>query len=133
MEGTDTIKKKTILLFLFLFIFLILLFFCLSLYFLNEIFCYSIYLNLKLPIILSSLQKSESNKRKRDDKGRFLKSDPTMPSEKIPLDPKLEEALVGEMLGDGHLRFTHKDKEGNASGNVHFAMTLKLYEYTMYL
>jgi hypothetical protein len=42
-------------------------------------------------------------------------------------------ALTGSLLGDGHLRFTHKNKEGQPSGNALFAMTLKSYEYIFYL
>lgn len=41
--------------------------------------------------------------------------------------------LIGNMLGDGHLRFTHKDKEGKVRGNSHYAMTSKSYEYIMHL
>jgi len=43
--------------------------------------------------------------------------------------------LVGNMLGDGHLRFTHKDKIGKPKigTNGLYAMTLKSHEYIMYL
>nr|YP_010977159.1 hypothetical protein UYH45_mgp06 [Daedalea dickinsii]WNZ34364.1 hypothetical protein [Daedalea dickinsii] len=41
--------------------------------------------------------------------------------------------MVGDLLGDGHLRFTHKDKNGTVKGNAHFAMTLKHYDYAFYL
>jgi hypothetical protein len=39
------------------------------------------------------------------------------------------------MLGDGHLRFTHKDKIGKPKigTNGLYAMTLKSHEYIMYL
>ena len=41
--------------------------------------------------------------------------------------------MVGDLLGDGHLRFTHKDVNGKVRGNAHYAMTLKHYDYTYYL
>lgn len=47
--------------------------------------------------------------------------------------PKVIDALTGDLLGDGHLRFTHKDKNGNFTGNSHYAMTLKHYDYAFYL
>lgn len=46
---------------------------------------------------------------------------------------KLKKAIIGDLLGDGHLRYTKKDKEGNTKGNAHFAMTLKDYNYIYYL
>lgn len=36
-----------------------------------------------------------------DEKGRFK-------AKEIPLEDKVKEALIGELLGDGHLRFTKK-------------------------
>ena len=47
--------------------------------------------------------------------------------------PKLHEALIGDLLGDGHLRFTHKDKLGKYTGNAHYAMTLKNFDYAYFL
>jgi hypothetical protein len=43
--------------------------------------------------------------------------------------------LTGTLLGDGHLRYTHKDKNDPSipKGNAHFSMTLKNYEYIFYL
>jgi hypothetical protein len=51
------------------------------------------------------------------------------------LTTKAKQAIVGEMLGDGHLRFTKKDisGKGKKNTNVHFAMTLKNYDYIYYL
>lgn len=45
------------------------------------------------------------------------------------------EALVGDLLGDGHLRFNKKGADGlpKPNTNVQFAMTLKSKEYVMYL
>ena len=51
----------------------------------------------------------------------------------IPLSSKVIDPLIGDLLGDGHLRFTHKDKNGNMKGNAHYAMTLKHYDYAFYL
>lgn len=43
--------------------------------------------------------------------------------------------LTGTLLGDGHLRYTHKDKNDPSitKGNAHFSMTLKNYEYICFL
>ena len=65
----------------------------------------------------------------RDKIGRFI----SKPLPLIPLPKTLQDALIGNMLGDGHLRFTHKDKEGNGSGNAQFSITLKNYDYAFYL
>jgi hypothetical protein len=42
-------------------------------------------------------------------------------------------ALTGSLLGDGHLRYTHKNKNGEPSGNAHFSFTQKSYDYIFYL
>jgi hypothetical protein len=65
----------------------------------------------------------------RDEKGRFIKK--LVPLVQLP--EQLKEALFGDLLGDGHLRCTHKDKDGNYTGNCHYAMTLKIYNYSFYL
>ena len=41
----------------------------------------------------------------------------------LPLTPNIIEPMVGDLLGDGHLRFTHKDVNGKVRGNAHYAMT----------
>jgi hypothetical protein len=127
-EGTSNTKSLKKILYLLLFFILYLSFFLLKdTQDLIDIF-------FEVPVILKSIkERSESNKRKRDEQGKFQKADSIKASEIVPLPKDLADALVGEMLGDGHLRYTHKDKEGNPTGNVHFAMTLKLYDYTMYL
>lgn len=51
----------------------------------------------------------------------------------IPISSKVINPMIGDLLGDGHLRFTHKDKNGNMTGNAHYAMTLKHYDYAFYL
>lgn len=51
----------------------------------------------------------------------------------IPISSKVIDPMIGDLLGDGHLRFTHKDKIGNMKGNAHYAMTLKHYDYAFYL
>ena len=51
----------------------------------------------------------------------------------LPLTPKIIKPIVGDLLGDGHLRFTHKDTQGQVRGNAHYAMTLKHYDYAFYL
>jgi hypothetical protein len=70
-----------------------------------------------------------STKIERDSKGRFkLINNPF-----VPLPDIINEALIGELLGDGHLRGTHKDETGNIKGNCHFGITLKSYDYAYYL
>jgi NADH:ubiquinone oxidoreductase subunit 5 (chain L)/Multisubunit Na+/H+ antiporter, MnhA subunit len=51
----------------------------------------------------------------------------------LPLTQKLINPIVGDLLCDGHLRFTHKDTQGQVRGNAHYAMTLKHYDYAFYL
>ena len=51
----------------------------------------------------------------------------------LPLTPNIIEPMVGDLLGDGHLRFTHTDVNGKVRGNAHYAMTLKHYDYAYYL
>jgi hypothetical protein len=45
------------------------------------------------------------------------------------------EAIFGELLGVGHLRFTKKDKNGKPklNSNALYAMTLKHYNHAFYL
>nr|YP_009926598.1 hypothetical protein [Wolfiporia cocos]QNH92656.1 hypothetical protein [Wolfiporia cocos] len=67
----------------------------------------------------------------RDKKGRFI-------SKPLPLEPlpnKVVEALVGELLADGHLGFTHKGEDGKPkpTTNALFAMTLKSKKFVHYL
>jgi hypothetical protein len=61
------------------------------------------------------------------------KSDQSINRNEKLISKNLVNALIGELLGDGHLRFTHKDKLDNVSGNAHFAITLKNYDYALYL
>ncbi len=42
-------------------------------------------------------------------------------------------SLTGSLLGDGHLRYSHKDKNGKPSGNAQFCFTQKSYDYIFYL
>jgi hypothetical protein len=44
----------------------------------------------------------------RDEKGRFIKRIQPI----IPLNEDVKNRLIGELLGDGSLRFTHKDIKG---------------------
>ena len=70
---------------------------------------------------------------KRGKDGKFKTSDTIIKPK--PLDDKLIEALVGELLGDGHLRFNKKGLDGKPKPNTNaqLAMTLKSKEYTYYL
>ena len=75
------------------------------------------------------------NKYFRDEKGRFTKNI-ILPTENgNPLPNNIKDPLLGNMLGDGHLRFTHKDKIGKPKlgTNALYTMTLKSQEYIMYL
>ncbi len=67
----------------------------------------------------------------RDNKGRFLRK--TLPL--VPLPEKLREAIIGELLGDGHLRFNKKGQDGKPKPhtNAQLAMTLKSKEHVEYL
>lgn len=53
----------------------------------------------------------------------------------VPLDAKLIEALIEELLGDGHLRFNTKNSDGKPKPNTNaqLAMTLKFKEHVYYL
>jgi hypothetical protein len=67
----------------------------------------------------------------RDEKGRFK-------GKLVPLEPLPENfkaALVGELLGDGHLRFNKKGLDGlpKPNTNVQLAMTLKSKKHVTYL
>lgn len=46
--------------------------------------------------------------------------------------PKLE-VITGNMLGDGCIRFSHKNEEGKGTGNAHYCMTLSVKSYNYML
>jgi len=129
MEGSgyNLLKFNKILIFLifnFLFFYLIyyLIFNNLFIYFVenNNYYSLEFYLMSTLPIILN-----------RDGKGRTI----SIKKPLIALPSNLKEAIVGELLGDGHLRFTKKDKNGKPKLNCNalYAMTLKHYDHAFYL
>ena len=68
----------------------------------------------------------------RDSKGRFL---PGSTLEIKPLSNNLLEALYGELLGDGLLRFNKKGADGlpNPNTNAQFSITLKSKEHIYHL
>jgi hypothetical protein len=71
----------------------------------------------------------------RDSKGRFRT--PNI-EEKLPLIELTKEVmnpLIGNLLGDGSLRFTHKDLNGKPklNSNAYYAMTLKDKDYIYHL
>lgn len=41
--------------------------------------------------------------------------------------------MIGDLLGDGHLRYGNKNKKGEVTGNCNFSMTLKSKDHTFYL
>ena len=67
----------------------------------------------------------------RDKKGRFKGKQIPL----VPLPLKLTEALIGDLLGDGCIRFNKKLASGTPKPNTNaqFAMTLKSKEYVTYL
>lgn len=98
----------------------------------NNLFIYylenSNYYNYSLEFyLMSSLPISN----KRDSKGRFISINKPL----IPLPSNLMEAIIGELLGDGHLRFTKKDKKGKPklNNNAMYAMSLKHFDHAFYL
>jgi len=101
----------------------------------NTLYFKKIFINFLLFLIdlkFASAIKSYSSKA-RDSKGRFVSASPDTQPVGEPLPTELKEALIGDLLGDGHLWFTHKDKTGNPKGNALYAMTLKDYNYIYYL
>jgi hypothetical protein len=69
----------------------------------------------------------------RDKNGRFTSfSDDNYSEVSLPF--SIFNHLIGNMLGDGHLRFTHKDVNGKPRPNTNaiYAMTLKNHEYIMH-
>jgi hypothetical protein len=71
----------------------------------------------------------------RDSKGRFRT--PNI-EENIPLiefSKEIMDPLIGNLLGDGSLRFTHKSLNGKPKLNTNalYAMTLKNKEYAYHL
>lgn len=121
MEGTIYISIFGTSLFLFfLSIFKLLTF--LYFYFFSIEYCSLFDLTLSLAVI---------NKTRGKD-GKFI----SVPSINLePLNPTVKEALIGELLGDGCLRYTKKVQDGNPNPNwnVNFAMALKSYEHIIYL
>jgi hypothetical protein len=117
MEG----KFEILILNLFNFILLIL-FFNYFLFFILENFNFNnffIYLMSTLPISTN-----------RYSKGRFI----SVPKPYTPLPTKLFEAIIGDLLGDGHLRFNKKGLEGKPTpnSNANFAVPLKSLEHITY-
>jgi len=51
-----------------------------------------------------------STMRYRDKKGRFISKQEALVA-LIALPDKLKDAIIGELLGDGHLRFTQKKQK----------------------
>ena len=95
-------------------------------------FLYFYFISIEFYSLLdSTLSLAVINKARGKD-GKFI----SMPSNNLePLSPILKEALIGELLGDGCLRYSKKIQDGNPkpNWNVHFAMTLKSYAHVFYL
>lgn len=71
----------------------------------------------------------------RDKKGRFRSPDTKEQLPLILLNQEVMDPLVGNLLGDGSLRFTHKGEDGKPKPgcNASYAMTLKRKDYTYHL
>jgi hypothetical protein len=99
--------------------------------------------NYSYHLLLSNIVPILPQKRLRDEKGRFTKTDfnktelkTDLKTEIIrPFSSEILNPLVGNMLGDGHLRFTHKDinRRPKPNTNALYSMTLKNKEYIMHL
>jgi hypothetical protein len=71
----------------------------------------------------------------RDNKGRFRSPNKNELPPIKKLSNKVHDVLIGNLLGDGHLRFTKKDIEGKPKPNANalFSITLKNKEYIYFL
>jgi Proton-conducting membrane transporter len=71
----------------------------------------------------------------RDSKGRFRSPKQEELKAIIPLSKEIIDPLIGNLLGDGSLRFTHKDLNGKPKLNTNalYAMTLKNKDYIYHL
>jgi hypothetical protein len=71
----------------------------------------------------------------RDSKGRFRSPNQEELKPIIPLSKEVMDPLIGNLLGDGSLRFTHKDLNGKPKLNTNalYAMTLKNKDYIYHL
>jgi hypothetical protein len=71
----------------------------------------------------------------RDKKGRFRSPNQEERLPLIPLTKEIMDPLVGNLLGDGSLRFTHKGVDGKPKPgcNANYVMTLKRKDYTYHL
>jgi len=87
---------------------------------------------LNLPV-LPALYSSKSVTR--DPKGRFRSPNQEERLPLIALTKEVMEPLVGNLLGDGSLRFTHKGVDGKPKPNcnANYVMTLKRKDYTYHL
>lgn len=45
---------------------------------------------------------------------------------------KIHQSMIGDLLGDGHLRYGNKNKKGEVTGNCNFSITLKSRDHTFY-
>jgi hypothetical protein len=71
----------------------------------------------------------------RDSKGKFRSPNQEEIKPIIPFSKEIIDPLIGNFLGDGSLRFTHKDLNGKPKLNTNalYAMTLKNKDYIYHL
>ena len=127
MEGQKQLINRNFILLILYFIFLIYYFIFGNLFlkfkdiFINSIQFYD--LNFSMVVLPAHLT--------RDKNGKFIGKQVSL----VPLPNKLKEAMVGELLGDGHLRYNKKGKDSlpKPNTNAQLAMTLKPKEYVYHL
>lgn len=71
----------------------------------------------------------------RDSKGKFKSPNQEDLKPIIPLSKEIMDPLIGNLLGDGSLRFTHKGLDGKPklNSNALYAMTLKDRDYVYHI
>ena len=113
------------------FIIIIIFIFLISNYFTNLLYLF----NLDLSILYCFSIPILPNYILRDSKGRFRSPNQEGIKPIIPFSTEIIDPLIGSLLGDGSLRFTHKDLNGKPKLNTNalYAMTLKNKDYIYHL
>ena len=109
----------------------IIIIFLISNYFTNLLYLF----NLDLSILYCFSIPILPNYILRDSKGRFRSPNQEEIKPIIPFSKEIIDPLIGNLLGDGSLRFTHKDLNGKPKLNTNalYAMTLKNKDYIYHL
>jgi hypothetical protein len=93
---------------------------------------FSIFYCFSVPILANA---TDYNLRDSFFKGRFRSPNQEELKPIIPLSKEVMDPLIGNLLGDGSLRFTPKDLNGKPKLNTNalYAMTLKNKDYIYHL